>query len=285
MSNGRDYEIFVQNLQQAMLDSEKFSEQKTIKIERNKKIEDNFGIEREFDLYWEYELAGVVYKTVIECKDYASRVSIEKIDALIGKIRDIPDLKPVFATRTGYQSGAEQKAKSNRIDLLIVREQRDDDWIDKEGNSLIREININITVDSCPRITDFRPRIDGAWLKKNALNEGVQLTLRGLNTDIFIDDVSRNYTYSLYDLASKLDGKADGKYGDLTYFEAFEEAYLVNDGLRLKLVSFEVDYQRSKPHTELMKIDFSKEFIGVIEYIHKGSSTAIFRDKIVRDWK
>lgn len=285
MSDGRAYEIFVQKLQQAMLDSEKFSDQKTIEIERNKKIEDNFGIEREFDLYWEYELAGVVYKTVIECKDYASRVSIEKIDALIGKIRDIPDLKPVFATRTGYQSGAEQKAKNNRIDLLIVREQRDDDWIDKEGNSLIREININIIVDSPPRITNFRPKIDGAWLKRNSLSENVQLTLGGLNTDVFIDNVYCGDTYSLYELASRLDSKAGGEYGDLTYFEAFEEAYLVNDGLRLKLVSYEVEYRRSQPHTELMKIDFSKEFIGVIEYIHKGSSTAIFRDKIVRDWK
>lgn len=54
MSDGKAYEVFVQNLQQAMLDSERFSDQKTIKIERNKKIEDNFGIVREFDLYWEY---------------------------------------------------------------------------------------------------------------------------------------------------------------------------------------------------------------------------------------
>lgn len=60
--------------------------QKNIEIERNKKIKDNYGIVREFDLYWEYELAGVIYKTIIECKDYASRVSIDKIDAFIGKL-------------------------------------------------------------------------------------------------------------------------------------------------------------------------------------------------------
>ncbi|WP_330206591.1 restriction endonuclease [Pseudomonas sp. AM14(2022)] len=285
MSDGRDYEIFVQNLQQAMLDSEKFSDQKTIKVERNKKIIDNFGVEREFDLYWEYELAGVVYKTIIECKDYASRVSIEKIDALIGKIRDIPDLKPVFATKTGYQSGAEQKAKHNRIDLLIVREQRDDDWIDSDGNPLVREININFCITPCPRITDFRPKVDGEWLRKNPVGEGVKLVSSGLNTEIFIEDVLGADTYSLYELASRLDAKSDGRYGDLTHAEAFEEAYLITNGLRLKLVSYEVDYWRSEPHNDLMQIDFSKELIGVIEYIHKGSSTAIFRDKIVRDWK
>lgn len=42
MSDGKDYEQFVKSLQQALLDSEKFSEQKNIEIEINKKILDNF---------------------------------------------------------------------------------------------------------------------------------------------------------------------------------------------------------------------------------------------------
>lgn len=101
-NNGREYEEFVASLQKALFESEQWTELRNIQIEQNKKIKDNFGILREFDLYWEYELAGITYKTVIECKDYASKVSIEKIDALLGKIRDIPDLKPIFATKTGY---------------------------------------------------------------------------------------------------------------------------------------------------------------------------------------
>ena len=95
MSDGKNYEIFVQNLQQALINAEEFMSQNNIEIERNKKITDNCGIDREFDLYWEYEVAGLTYKTVIECKDYASTISVEKIDALIGKTKDIPDLIPV----------------------------------------------------------------------------------------------------------------------------------------------------------------------------------------------
>jgi len=286
MSDGKDYEKFVQNLQQALLDSEKLSDQKNIEVERNKKIIDNFGIEREFDLYWEYELAGVTYKTVIECKDYASRVSIEKIDALIGKIRDTPDLKPVFATRTGYQSGAEKKAKSNRIDLLIVREQRDDDWEDKDGNPLVREINIQMNFMPCPRITNFKPYIDGEWLKANTtLSTDTQLVTSGMNNEIFIEDTTNNETYSLYDLAYRLDSKVNGSYGNLSHKEIFQEAYLINNGMRLKMVSYEVDFFRSKPIKNPINIDFSKELVGVIEYLHKGSATAIFKDKIIKDWK
>ena len=124
-------------------------------------------VKREFDLYWEYEISGLTYKTVIECKDYKSRISIEKIDALIDKIRDLPDLKAVFATKTGYQSEVKPKAKFNKIDLLIVREKSDQDWQDEEGNPFIKEIAINLEFISAARAISFLPLIDGNWAKEN----------------------------------------------------------------------------------------------------------------------
>ena len=85
MSAGRDYEAFVQDLQQAILKSEELIRQKNIHIERNKLLRIISESNENFDLYWEYELGGLIYKTVVECKDYASKISVEKIDALIGK--------------------------------------------------------------------------------------------------------------------------------------------------------------------------------------------------------
>lgn len=286
MADGKPYEAFVKRLQQALLDSENFSVQRNITIETNKKIIDNLGIEREFDLYWEYELGGVTYKTVIECKDYASRISLEKIDALIGKIADIPDLKPIFATKTGYQRGAEIKARKKRVELLIVREQRDDDWEDKDGTSLIREIAINMQFLPCPRIINFRPVIDGRWAQENTtLDTSVGFTLSELNTEIFIDNIAGNERYSLYDLAHRLDLKSADNYGELSYRENLQDAYIISNGLRLKITSYEVDYYRRPSFSNAMNIDFSKELIGVIEYLGKGSSTAFFTDSIIRNWK
>ncbi|GAG14919.1 unnamed protein product, partial [marine sediment metagenome] len=137
-NTGKEYEAFVANLQQALLDSELLGGQKNIEIEQNKKLVDSCGIEREFDLYWEYELAGISYKTIIECRDYNSNISVNHIDGLIGKLSDIPDVKGIFATRKGYQSGAKTKAGQNKIDLLIVRKQNDQDWQDKDGNPYIK---------------------------------------------------------------------------------------------------------------------------------------------------
>ncbi|HDL7813551.1 TPA: hypothetical protein PXP47_003585 [Yersinia enterocolitica] len=85
MSTWKEYEKFVRDLHQALLHSEVITSVKNAGIEINKKITDNFGVEREFDIYWEYELAGITYKTVIECKDYNSKISIEKIDDLSRK--------------------------------------------------------------------------------------------------------------------------------------------------------------------------------------------------------
>jgi hypothetical protein len=285
MSDGKGYEIFVQQLQQALINSEEVMAQKNIEIERNKKIKDNFGISREFDLYWEYELAGVTYKTIIECKDYASKVSIEKIDALLGKIRDIPDLKPVFATKTGYQSGAETKAKHNKVDLLIVREQCDDDWEDKSGNPLIKEVHIDIQIMSPAQIIKFKPYLDGDWLKENShINLDSNLVSSGLNNEIFIEDVEKKETYSLLELTSRLD-QVSTCFGEQSYSEFFKDAYLINNGIKLKLCKYDVDYYIAEPINEPIAIDFSKELVGVIEYLNKGSSTAIFKDKIIKDWK
>ena len=113
--------MFVARLQQAILSSENISAQKNIVVETDKKLIDNCGVERQFDIFWEYQLGGFTYKTIIECKDYDSKVSVDKIDALIGKVKDLPDLRAVFSTKKGYQSGARAKAEHNKIDLLIVR--------------------------------------------------------------------------------------------------------------------------------------------------------------------
>lgn len=286
MSNGKDYEEFVKTLQQALLYSELIGSSKNIEIESNKKITDNNGIEREFDLYWEYELAGVTYKTVIECKDYASRVTIEKIDALIGKIRDIPDLKPVFATKTGYQSGAETKARANKIDLLIVREQSADDWQDKDGQPYVREINFCSTIHMPAKITEFSPLLDGKWLREHTDIDPHSITLAtGLNNEIFIEDLERGESYSLYELAQRLPNIASKEYGQLKHSESFDDAYLLNNGTRLKLVSYKVNYINFEPIEETWTIDLTKELIGVIEYLHKGTTTAVFSDKITTNWK
>ncbi|WP_041956522.1 restriction endonuclease [Sulfurospirillum arsenophilum] len=282
---GSNYEQFVQILQQALLDSEPFAKQHNIEVERNKKIIDNNGIEREFDLYWEYELAGITYKTIIECKDYSSKISIEKIDALIGKLHDLPDIKPIFATKIGYQSGAEAKARQNKIDLLIVREENSNDWQDENGNPLVKIIEIHIHVLSPAKITNFKPFIDKDWVQKNTdVDVSKPLNFRANNNEIFIENYENGERYSLHDLANRLDSKSN-QYGNFTNQENFEDAYIHYGTTNFKLRAYTVDYEIMPPQKLIFTIDYAQELIGVIEYLHQGNITAVFKDRIIKDWK
>lgn len=282
-NNGKNYEFFVAKLQQALLNAENFTCQKNIRIEVNKKIIDNCGIERQFDIYWEYELGGLTYKTVIECKDYDSNVSVEKIDALIGKTQDIPDLKAVFATRKGYQSGAKIKAEKNKIDLLIVREQNDNDWTDINGNPLIKTIHLNMHICSPAYINKFAPLIDGEWIKKNTDIDPAKVnSMFGLNNEIFIEDLDKNEKYSLHELSNKLSPIDRSDYGDFEKTETFKNAFIYHKDMKLKILSYKVEYSIGKPIDEMIEIDFSKELIGVVEYLQKGTKKSIFKDGIIR---
>ena len=234
-------------------------------------------------IYWEYELGGITYKTVIECKDYNSNVSVEKIDALIGKVRDIPDLKAVFATKKGYQSGAKTKADKNKIDLLVVREQNDTDWTDEDGTPLIKKICINMHLCMPAHIHKFEPAIDGEWVKENTTIDTTKpISLSGLNNEIFIENTDTGETYSLHELASRLAPLERKEYGVFEKIEKFNNAFIHHKDLKLKLAGYKIEYSISKPINEPIEIDFSKELIGVVEYLQKGTKKSIFKDGIIK---
>ena len=283
-NDGKAYEEFVGQLHQALLKAQMFAGQKNIEIQRNKKLIDSWGTPREFDIYWEYELAGITYKTAIECKDYNSKITIEKIDALIGKIRDFPDLKAVFATKKGYQSGARTKAEHNKIDLLIVREQNNSDWTDADGTPLIKKVLGNLTIMAPARITNFQPLLDLEWAKENTdLEVGSEFAFSGLNNEIFIQNDETGERYSLYEMAEKL-GPTEGKtYGEFETQERFVSAWIIGPDFRYKLRGYNATYMIPQPITESLEIDFGKELVGVIEYLTKGTKKSIFRNGTITE--
>lgn len=282
-NNGKEYELFVARLQQALLHADQITTQSTVTVERNKKIVDNCGIEREFDIFWEYELGGLTYKTVIECKDYSSPITVEKIDALVGKIRDIPDLKAVFATKTGYQSGALTKAKQNRIELLVVREQNHGDWFDVDGTPLIKKIVCNLHAILSPEMLDgIVFGLNGKWLEENPKIDVSQINLSGLNNEVFIDDIQREEKYSLHQFAQRLEPMDGLQYGEFSKKVCFENAFVCRDDWRLKLSMLEFRYVIRKPIISSFEIDFAKELLGVIEYLQKDTKKSIFRNGVVQ---
>lgn len=272
---GTEYEIFVQNLMQAIIDSENQGGQKNIKVRHNEIISDRFGIERQFDVLWDYEQGGITYKTIIECKDYNSPVSIEKIDALVGKLADFPTVRGIIATTKGYQSGAKEKAKNCGIEILCVRNSNDSDWIDENGQPLVRKISLNLTMLSSPRIIRCNPYIDKKYIEDNNIDiEKIQIS-GSLNTEVFINDRIANKTYSLYELQQGIANK-DDDYGLNEKDIEFEDAYIIKEDIKLKLRKLHVVYEVVQPCTEIIEMDAADYIMGVVEYLNQGKKKTVF---------
>ena len=281
---GRAYEDFVAGLHRALLEAERVLDGRNIEVELNKIIIDNDGLKREFDIYWEYEIAGIKYRTVIECKDYNSSVSIADIDALLGKTQSIPGLRLVFATKKGYQSGAKTKAVRNNVDLLIVREQNESDWYAPDGTPLLKKIHVDFMYDMPAIIHSFFPALDADWIVKNTdIDTSKPLTLSGLNSDISVEDRSTGQTYSLLDLSNRLQAIRQRESGRFKDTVAFEDAFIVHKGKRFKLKSYNVEYTILGVLKSTLEIDFSTQLDGVIEYLKTNTKATIFGNRVMRE--
>lgn len=287
-NTGKAYEEFVGAIQQSLINAEGMSHLKNINVEVNKKTEDTNGIVRQFDVYWEFALGGYVYKSVIECKDYASTITIDKIDAFIGKTADIPGLRLIYATKTGYQSGTTRKAEKHKIDLLIVREAENEDWYAPDGTPLIKMVHLNIVAISPPRIISFSPFVDARWLESkpdldvDIINERFSRTL---NNAIFISNEINGERISLFDLANSLTEKIpDIQYGKGTYSEELYDSYLESEigDLKVKLKGYKLDYEYHEPTTTTSIVDYSKDLLGIVHNYISGTKQMVFKGGVVK---
>ncbi|MDH1068957.1 restriction endonuclease [Acinetobacter johnsonii] len=271
-NTGRGYEEFVHSLYKAILKSDELGlgPQKNINVEINKKLASTNGIERQFDIYWEYALGGITYKSVIECKDYNSKISIEKIDALQGKLNDFPNLRGIFATKKGYQSGAEIKAKERDIELLIVREQNDSDWTDINGQPLLREIHIQMNGILPASILEFEPKLPQGEILP---------AVNAATNEIVINNNDTGESYTVYELQQTLMQGHSEVEGD------FEKELLFNGKVTtpthvINIVGYRVKYRIHKPVKSDLIIDFSEKLLGVVEFLNQGRKAKIYADFI-----
>lgn len=271
-NTGKSYEEFVRSLYQAILQSEElgFGGQRNIDVEINKILIDTNGIKRQFDIYWEYSLGGLTYKTVIECKDYNSKVSIEKIDALQGKLSDFPNLRGIFATKKGYQSGAEKKAIEKDIDLLIVREQNDSDWTDIDGQPLVREIHIQMNAILPARIIGFDLQLP---------KEATLPPTTAINNEVLITHNQTGESYTVYDLQLTLMQGHHEEEGEFEKTMIFQGTVTM-PSIEIPIEGYKVKYRIYRPAKSDLIIDFSEKLIGVIEYLNQGKKAKIYKDFI-----
>ncbi|GKS73305.1 hypothetical protein AVME950_00435 [Acidovorax sp. SUPP950] len=143
-----EYELLTQAIYQAILAEEG---NRTVSVQHNVSIAGRSGVEHQVDVYWEFKQAGVTHKVLIECKNYASNLTLEKARNFFAVVHDIGNCVGIMVTKTGYQSGAAAFAKHYGLALKLLRKPTAADW-----KGRIRKVQINM-VPRVPVSTEERP--------------------------------------------------------------------------------------------------------------------------------
>jgi hypothetical protein len=117
-----DFEKLTKNIFTKLIGNEAFE-----KVERNIKVHGKDGV-RQIDILLTTLSFGLELKTVIECKDHTSKVSVGVVDALHSKMQDVNASKGVIVSRLGFSSKAVAKAKRLGITLCTAHEALHPAW-------------------------------------------------------------------------------------------------------------------------------------------------------------
>jgi len=127
MKNGKYLENFIYIIQNSLINDSK------TKVFKNKKLKNISGNFREFDIIIETNINNLLINIAIECKDYKSPISVEKIEAFNSKCLRVPEIhKKIMISSKGFQKDAISAAKSfgieiynfNEIEKTVIK-----DWI------------------------------------------------------------------------------------------------------------------------------------------------------------
>lgn len=90
-----------------------------VKVEHNELIQTSDG-EYQIDGTIRFEIMGIKYLTLVECKMYKGPISREKVQVLYDKLRAIGAQKGILVTTSYFQSGAINYASSHGIALVQI---------------------------------------------------------------------------------------------------------------------------------------------------------------------
>jgi len=113
-NTGKEYEQFVEDIYRALTKDDRFTS-----IERDVMLEGKDG-PRQIDVLLRSEVANLNLLTVIECRDYQSRLDVTHIDGFHSKLQDVNASKGVLVSRKGFSNTARQKSARLGITLCLA---------------------------------------------------------------------------------------------------------------------------------------------------------------------
>ncbi len=123
----------------------------------------------QIDVTFEFEVGGMTYRTIVQCKDWSTPVKQEQVLAFHGVLCDIAGQpRGVMVARSGFQEGARNVAAHHGIKLYELREPRDEDW-----DGLIRTVETTVKI-LAPEFRNVRLLPDEEWVREQLKTLGLQ---------------------------------------------------------------------------------------------------------------
>ncbi|WP_279119396.1 restriction endonuclease [Fusobacterium varium] len=244
-NTGIEYEILTKEVYEEIIKKEGF---KNIEVLHNVKKEGFSKTTHQIDVYFEYALAGTLHSVAIECKDYKSKVSQEKLMAFYSKIIDLRVSKGIFVSKTGFQKGAIIFAQSHGIELVELRKPEEYDW---EG--LVKTIHVKLKMHGVINVEIKDIEVDENWRKENNIKD-INFKYSGLNSEFYFYNKEKERIFSLLDLSNKLPTNDLNSIENVHTFNFEEDVYLKNLSQDIKISSITFKYEIIENETTI-KID------------------------------
>lgn len=124
-NTGIPYEKLVQHIYQQIVKCDGI---KTIDVQHNVTLKGKTTT-HQIDVYWEFAIGGIIYRTVIQAKDWTNRVHQGEMLTFKAVLDDLPNgTTGVFIAKNGFQRGAIDVAKANGILIYTFCPAAEDNW-------------------------------------------------------------------------------------------------------------------------------------------------------------
>ncbi len=270
-----EYELLAKEIYNSLLKADGIE---NIDVQHNIKLPGKSGCNHQIDVYWEFKLAGDVHKVAIECKNFSKEVSIAKVRDFFGVIYDIGNIKGIFASKKGFQSGAKKFAEYHGISLKEIRQPNEEDW---RGRLKTMHVEINLMPT---KITSIHVELDYDWLINNSIitseeeRNKIKITTNKLNAELYVYDENGNVIKNFLELEQEL--PHDYKEGkDFKFAHRFDNGYLDSNlgRIKVKCIDFVYDIENVSAELTLDAENIVKAIIkdvksGEIQFVNKDGS-------------
>lgn len=233
------YERLVHELYQALVNQDSV---KNIQVLHDVKLVGKAKTPVQIDVYWEFEIAGVKYRTIIECKHFKSKVKGSVVRALKATIDDLgPGTTGIIATTVGFQPQAIAFAKEYGIRLVLV-------------NPLLRELGLTIDFINW-YYSDIHVMLADKEQRSALQKEGVNSLLTDTEINPNLLDSSGAPAQKLWDLLRDAANGVEGKHRVKPEDRWLDTVY---GPLLISFIDFRATRSNFKQHDEIILEDAAK---------------------------